>query len=288
MARTVDEGFKTLISWISATTTETQAAASHRASIDACLRANFGSVRLFRSGSFGHNTSVSGFSDVDYFAVLPKTVFTINSTSTLVKVKNALSARFPRTNVAISSPAIVIPFGVLASERHEIIPADYMNADYGYKSYDIPDRHAGWMLSSPQAHNAWVNTEQVRLSNKLKDVIRLVKYWNYVKDVGLRSFYIELRLTEYAKGEATIIPRIDVKGALKHMLSKNLAAMQDPMRISGLIKPCSDAVKASAITKLSTAYTRAEKALQVEHSGDIYGAFSWWDKLYDGNFPAYY
>jgi hypothetical protein len=71
MATTVDEAFIALTGRLTPTGTETGAAASHRASIEECLRSNFGMTSFFRSGSFGYGTSVSGYSDVDYFAVVP-------------------------------------------------------------------------------------------------------------------------------------------------------------------------------------------------------------------------
>lgn len=142
------------------------------------MRANFGSVTLFRSGSFGHNTSVNGWSDIDYFAVMPRGELTSNSTSTLAKVRNALANRFPRTDVTVRSPAVVVPFGDTSAERHEIIPADHISDQNGYKVYDIPDRQGGWMKASPLAHNAYVNAEQTRLKNDLKPLIRFVKHWN--------------------------------------------------------------------------------------------------------------
>ena len=288
MVRTVNEAFGIFLGWLTPTSTESQSATSHRASIDACLRSNFGSVRLFRSGSYGHHTSVSGCSDVDYFAVFPRSQLTANSTSTLVKVKNALDARFPNTGVNISNPAVTVPFGNTVSERHEIIPADYVEDVGKYGVYDISDRQGGWMRASPLAHNDYVNYQQVRLGNKVKPLIRFLKKWNYEKSVGIRSFYMELRTTEYVSNETVIIYRLDVLRALKHLKTKQLAAMQDPKQISGYVYPCTEAVKTSALSKLDTAVSRANNACNAETSGNIEEAFYYWNLLFGGTFPSYY
>ena len=64
--------------------------------------------------------------------------------------------------------------------------------------------------------------------------------------------------------------------------------MQDPKGISGYIHPCTAAVKPSALSKVETALTRAEKAMEAEKTGNISDAFYWWNMVFSGNFPSYY
>jgi tRNA nucleotidyltransferase (CCA-adding enzyme) len=92
MAKTLEEGFSVFHSWLTPTGTETQAAKNHRASIEACIKNEFGLNRFFRTGSFGNGTSVSGYSDVDYFASIPRDQLKQNSNSTLTRLKPG----FPR------------------------------------------------------------------------------------------------------------------------------------------------------------------------------------------------
>ncbi|MCV0428742.1 MAG: hypothetical protein K5905_25090, partial [Roseibium sp.] len=263
------------------------AAASHRRSIESRLQTDFNLTRMFRSGSFGHGTSLSVVSDIDYFAIIPTNQLKKDSSISLRKIKESLAARFPNTGVHVDSPAVVVPFAN-GTQRHEIIPADFVKKHNGFNVYDIPNRYGEWMRASPSAHNSWVNKENNRLDGKLKQLIRLIKYWNYVKSVGLRSFYIELRVTEYAKGESSIIYKHDVRRALNHLSNKGLAAMQDPQGISGYVYPCSGAVKENASSKLSTALSRSTKAIEEERKGNISMSYYWWNKFFDGNFPGYY
>src|SRR5258708_3949048 len=72
MPRTVDEGFRDFLSRLTPSSYESAAATAHRASIEARLKNDFGLRRFFRTGSFGNGTSISGYSDVDYFASLPR------------------------------------------------------------------------------------------------------------------------------------------------------------------------------------------------------------------------
>jgi hypothetical protein len=180
MPRSVDEGFATLLGWLTPTDTETSAAASHRASIDACLKSTFTMTSFFRSGSFGFGTSVSGFSDVDYFAVVPSIRLKSDSGATLTEFATALRTRFPNTGVKIDTPAIAVPFGSTLAERHEIIPAHRTgNTTSGHNLYGIPNRAGGWMYASPDAHAAWIDATNTKFGGKLKPLIRLLKAWKY-------------------------------------------------------------------------------------------------------------
>lgn len=88
--KSVPDGFKEFRKRLVTSTTETEAAKSHRASIEACLKSNFGLLRFFRSGSFGNGTNVRNYSDVDFFASLPNKSIKENSSSMLREVASAL------------------------------------------------------------------------------------------------------------------------------------------------------------------------------------------------------
>lgn len=287
MTKDVNQAFDILLTRIIPSETETAKAASHRASIKACLDANFGMTQFFRAGSFGHGTSVRGYSDVDYFAVFPSAKLKADSSVTLREVKDVLAARFPLTPVYVDSPAVAVQFGTEKWERHEITPADFIESKNGFNLYDMPDRYGAWMKSSPLGLNAVTNGQNDRLAKKAKQVVRLIKLWNYVSGAGIRSIYIEMRVVEYLRNEKSILYYIDVLQSLRHMNNKRLASMQDPLGLGANIYPCSDAVKLSAITKLETAITRAEKAYDAKNAGKEQDAFDWWDKVFFGYFPAY-
>ncbi len=288
MPKTVDDAFTMFLGWLTPSETESAKAVSHRASIEACLKSNFAMTNFFRAGSFGHGTSVSGISDVDYFAVIPLANLKEDSSSTLRQVKEALKLRFPSTEIYVDSPAVAVQFGSQKWERHEITPVEFLSKTKGFNVYDIPNRYGGWMNSSPTGLNSYVNEQNDRLAKKGKQLIRLVKAWNYYANAQIRSIYIELRVTEYLSGEAAVLYPIDVGRALRHMQKKGLASMQDPLGLGAPIYPCSEALKPAALSKLDTAITRAEKAEASRYAGRENDAIEWWDKLYCGQFPGFY
>jgi hypothetical protein len=291
MPRTVAEAFADLLSSLTPSSAESAASASHRASIEACLKNNFVVNRLFRTGSFGNGTSISGYSDVDYFVSLGADYLSDTSTYTLINVRDALDTRFPNTGVRVNCPAVKVPFGTRPSETTEIVPADFMEkvTTKKYRVYDIPDCDGGWMRSSPDAHNDYVRYINDNLSGRVKPLVRFIKAWKYFCQVPISSFYLELRVAKYAADETTISYPEDIQRVLDMLYNNDLANMQDPMGISGYIKPCkTETMFDEAQSKLLTASSRADKALAAYKKGVFKEAFQWWNLLYDGNFPSYY
>lgn len=289
MPRTIAEGFRDFLTKLTPSGTESDSAKSHRASVEARLKRDFGLLRLFRIGSFGNGTSISGYSDVDYLASLGRTTLTSDSTYSLGKIRDALTDRFPNTGVRVSCPAIVIPFGTRKSETTEIVPGDYIEKKNEFAIYDIPDCARGWMRASPEAHLAYVAAVNDKLNGKVKPLVRFIKAWKCFQSVPISSFYLELRVAKYSAGESSIIYDIDILQILKLLWDGQLASMQDPMGVSGYIDACkTESFRKDALSKLSTAYTRAIKAREAAANDNISVAFDWWRLIYGEQFSSYY
>lgn len=290
MAKTLEQGFDTFLTWLVPLSSEHDKAAAHKDSVKGCMVNNFKCANFFETGSFGNGTGVRHYSDTDYFAICPSSEFWTDSGHTLRKVKEALQNTFWRTaGIEVKSPAVRIPFGSYASERLELTPATrsgLVSTPIGDKySYDIPDTDGGWMKSSPGAHNAYVNRENDRLHGKLKPLIRLIKAWKFYNSVPISSFYLELRTTRYAAGESVIVYDIDVKRVMKILFDNDLPNVQDPMGISGYVKACSTGAKREhSLSKVKTGYSRADKAVESRES-NVDDAFNWWNLFYNNKFP---
>jgi hypothetical protein len=290
MPRTIEDGFRDFLTKLTPSSYESEAAKSHRNSIETRLKLDFGYVpRFARIGSFGNGTSISSCSDVDYLACLPSNTLTQDSNYSLQKVRNSLNARFPNTGVRVSCPAVVCPFGITAAETTEVVPAFYSKDSNGYKVYGIADCAGSWMGASPDAHNEYVRAADKKLNSKVKPLIRFIKAWKFFRQVPISSFYLELRVAKYANGESSIIYDMDVKRVLCQLRDAGLADMQDPMGVSGYISACkTQALKDDALSKLVTAATRAEKARDAAKKENVADAFEYWRLLYNYEFPTYY
>jgi hypothetical protein len=107
-------------------------------------------------------------------------------------------------------------------------------------------------------------------------------------DVPIRSFYLEMRVAEYASHESAIVYRIDMKNALLWLQRSNLADMPDPTRISEAFTAGTSSDQVTAKVALNAAITHANNAAAAESSGRVAEAFGHWDKVFNGKFPAYY
>lgn len=234
MPRTIEEGFRDFNKKLSSSARETGATKKHRSSIESCLKSNLNLKSIFRSGSYGNGTNISGYSDVDYFAVIPTNQLKESSDYILKLIRNALDTRFSNTGVKVNCPAVCIPFGTNRSEDTE----DYVRSENDYRVFDIPNCNDKWMKASPEAHNAYVAYVNDQKGNKVKPLIRFLKALKYYKNIPILSFYLELRVARYAANEKTIVYSIDIKNILKYLLDNNLPAVLDSVGISGNIYPC--------------------------------------------------
>lgn len=79
----------------------------------------------------------------------------------------------------------------------------------------------------------------------------------------------------------------DVCLLLEKLKGHGLAAMTDPKKATGLIKPCSSGSnKEDALSKLNTAAARARRALDAYNAENFDDAFEAIDLLFNGKFPA--
>lgn len=290
MAKTATEGFTQFISRITPSDAERAATSTHRAAILAKLNANYTLYQMFESGSFSHGTGVSGHSDVDYFVSLNQTRSTYSSTI-LTSFRTTLLDRFPSTSIHVSRPAVVLEFGA-GYERVEVIPAYADEKANGENMrFRIPAINGEWMWSTPEAHSAYVSSINNRsgIYRGAKSLARMVKSWKYERNVPISSFYLEMRAAEYMDAQTSISWPYDISFFFNRLVSHQLAAMNDPTGSTGRIEPCSsDANKADALSKLQTAASRADKALELFKADRVSEAFAQWDLIWNGKFPAFY
>lgn len=291
MVKSLDEGFSTLISRLKPLNSEHIKSTIHHSTVNACLEKNFECSNLFETWSFGNGTGVRHYSDTDYFARIPASKLHQNSSISLRLIKEALQSTFPSTKwIIVDSPAVKIPFGTYKSEELEVTPCyyyDIVTTSLGnFNRYEIPDWQGWWMYSSPKAHNKYVEKYDIRLLNRLKPLIQLIKAWKYYNNVPIMSFYLELRITKYAESETYISYDIDLKNVVNLLSNVELGSIRDPMQISWLI-PFHNLIsqKEYALSKLNTAATRAQKAVDARLAGKIDDAFYWWNLFFNNKFP---
>lgn len=231
---------------------------AHRAGIETRLDLWLGVKEMFETGSLKHGTGVRYYSDADFIVSLKGE--RPMSTTSLNKVKDALQDRYPSTTIVIRRPAVVCRFKG-GDETVEVVPA--FAADSGYW---IPDpKEGGWMLTHPKDHNAYVNTVNTKHSGGAKKLARLAKMWKYQRNVPVSSCYLEMRAAKYADAELSWFLPADLYYFLKGLEAAQLAAMNDPTGLgSRFTAYSSEGSKADALSKLSTAVSRAKRAMDFD------------------------
>lgn len=288
MARTVEQGFDLFLDWLMPSTSERNARARHRSSVETSLRGELEVAAIREIGSFTHGTGIHGHGDADILVSL-RYNRPDSSDTALRWVKAALQASFPHTSIHVSRPAVVVEFAS-GDETWEVTPGFFKGrTDDDEFIYDIPGAASGWIESAPQAHLSYVteiNTTD-KIAGGAKKLARLAKAWKYYNNVPISSFYLEMRAAEYMEGEGHLDPIYDISRLLGRLENHQLAAMNDPMRIVGRFYACSSIPKKTvALSKLETAATRARKAVNAYNNGEPATAFHYFDLLFGDEFPS--
>lgn len=293
MPRTIDQGFDALHVRIKPNRVVTEAATKHRASIKSSIEKIYSLDYFFQSGSSGNSTDVYPYSDVDYMAIIPTNQLKVNSTTMLTKVRTQLDSSFPRTGVHISTPAVVVPFGLNGSETTEVVPGDLRKFEKGYAVFEIADGEGGWLRSAPKAHNEYVTRVNQEHGYNVKTLVRFVKAWKYYNNVSISSFYLEMRVAKYVDSHIDknkpVVFIVHLHYFFKYLQTANLANLTDPTGIVGYINGCSTEIKRqNAMKSLNLAVSRSENAMNEQLKLNTASAFLWLDKLFNGRFPGYY
>lgn len=259
MAKTSDAWLDELTDLFTPTSTEFDAAKGHRSSIELRLDNHLGLHEMFEIGSLRHGTGVWKHSDADYLASLrgdkPLSPWTM-----LNRVKETLQDRFPNSTIVVRRPAVVCDF---YDATVEVVPAYPSGA-----GYLVADPTDGWMMTHPKDHNNYVNRVNKKFNGAVKRLARQVKVWKYRRKVPISSCYLEMRVAQHMEGESAYVPLLDLYLALKKMHTVGLASMNDPTGLGSRFGACStDNYRADALSKLTTAVSRAQKAKDFAHAG---------------------
>jgi hypothetical protein len=285
--KTVADGFDEFLSRLTPTETQREAAARHRGRVESSL--NSLGVHLYReTGSFHHGTGVRNYCDVDLLASL-KSQKPGSSETALRWVKDALLTTFPNTAVKVHRPAVVVYFNQ-GAETWEIIPG-FRKSVSGSDAviYSIPGVTTEWLESAPIEHIGYVNEINNAAGKKggTKKLARLVKAWKHYNSVPVSSFYLEMRAAKYMETEKSFVPLYDMCRLLALLESNSLAAMNDPRGMTGRFTAYSTTAKRTeALSKLKTATTRAQKAVDAHEADQPATAFHYLDLLFGGHFPS--
>lgn len=264
---------------------------SHRESVGSRLKAAFDAVKVVLIGSGSRGTTIANQSDIDLLLVLRTSEVTragglISSNTVLKNVRERLQDRYTSTEIGRDGQAVVINFND-GNHPVDVVPGIYVGPGVGnYPTYRIPDGAAGWMDTSPEAHNKYIANANASSGNKLQGVARLMKYWRWSRSQSLNSFHLELLLAQ--SGVCTVAKSYSecVADVLTLLAQREARALQDPLGISGYVKAANtEAQRQQLVASLAHSASHAREAVRSDGWGSMPEAYRQWDIVFNGYFP---
>ena len=145
-------------------------------------------------GSYGRNTAVEGFSDLDMMFQLPATLYEKydshegNGQSSLLQaVRQSMQKTYPSTDVGADGQVVEIHFSDGIS--FQIVPA-FGNAD---DSFTYPDSNDGgrWKSTDPKPEIAAIRKRNVECNSNLVPLCRMARAWKRTWDVPIGGLLVD-------------------------------------------------------------------------------------------------
>lgn len=145
-------------------------------------------------GSYGRNTAIDGFSDLDMIMELPSAVYhqynghAGNGQSALLQaVKKSVEKTYATTSIRADGQVIVIPFndGII----FELVPV-FLNVS---NTYTFPDANGGgsWKTTDPKSEIAAIRTRNNECNGNLVRLCRMARAWKYKWDVPIGGLLVD-------------------------------------------------------------------------------------------------
>lgn len=156
-------------------------------------------------GSYGRNTAVRGFSDLDMIFQLPYTEYEKynsyagNGQSALLQaVKNAIEKTYATTNIRADGQVIVVPFNDGIS--FEVVPA-FVNTD---NSFTFPNANNGgsWNTTNPKPEIQAIRDRNASCNDNLVPLCRMTRAWKRKWEVPIGGLLIDTLAYQFIVGWA--------------------------------------------------------------------------------------
>ncbi|MCY4578840.1 MAG: nucleotidyltransferase [Chloroflexi bacterium] len=145
-------------------------------------------------GSYGRNTAIQGFSDLDMIFQLPSSVYrqydrhSGNGQSALLQeVRSSIAKRYPSTFVSADGQIVAVPFS--DGITFEVVPA-FLNDD---KSYTFPDTNNGgsWKVTNPRPEIEAIRTRNAACNSNLVPLCRMMRAWKSEWSVPIGGLLVD-------------------------------------------------------------------------------------------------
>lgn len=145
-------------------------------------------------GSYGRNTAIKGFSDLDMLFQLPYSEYTRfnnytgNGQSALLQeVRESIKKTYSVTSIGGDGQVVVVPF--TDEMKFEVLPAFLNNND----SYTYPDSNNGgsWKTTNPKPEIDAMQLRDNTYKGNLRRLCRMMRAWKGKNSVSIKGLLID-------------------------------------------------------------------------------------------------
>jgi len=241
-------------------------------------------------GSYGRETAIRNFHDLDVLFQLPSSYYTTynayssNGQSALLQVvKNSVKKTYSQTDVGGDGQVVVVLFS--DGMRFEILPAFENNSG----SYTYPDSNNGgsWETTNPFPEISAISATDKSCNNNLKRLCRMARAWRRKWDVPIGGLLIDtlansfLQSWEY-KGNSFVY--YDWMGRDFFQYLANRSATQSYWLAPGSGQQVWR--KGVFESKAKQCYNLSLEAIQADTDKMLYTAAKKWTEIYGSFYPS--
>lgn len=145
-------------------------------------------------GSYGRNTAIAGFSDLDMIFELPSSLYyqydayAGNGQSALLQaVRSSMQKTYPTTSIGGDGQVVVVSFqdGI----TFEVVPV-FLNKAGGYTYPDTNDG-GSWKMTNPRPEIQAIKDRNAACNNNLIPLCRMARAWKNEWQVPIRGLLID-------------------------------------------------------------------------------------------------
>ena len=216
----------------------------------------------------------------------------LNSTKVINRFKKYIDSVPQYSNAEVHKNMEALTLKLNSYEwNFDIVPCFFTAEDsQGKTFYIIPDGKGYWKKTDPRIDRDNITTLNQTLDGNLLNVIRLIKYWNREKSIGIGSSYLleTMIINFYNQPNSSCTTFVDIEfvQVLNYLKSAILNDVQDLKGIQGNLNNYSFIERLNISSAIEKYYNLSVKAREYE-STDMERCFIKWKEVLEGNFPEY-
>jgi len=288
MATTIAGAFNTFKSNLQITDLQQDTVSTRQQNVRSAVEGELTILSSFLTGSYSRKTMIAPLSeaDIDIFIVLHSQYFEQNGQASLLdRVKRVLKKTYPNTpEISRNGQAVTISF---TDFKVDVVPAFNRNGG----GYLIPSTYGGgsWISTDPKKHVEISTQKNTAHNGDLIPVVKMIKRWNRMIDWYFSSFHLEALAWNIFEG----VTISDFSSGVRYFFDKGRSyigsPVYDPSGYGGNVGRYLDTQTKidEAVSRFSTAFTRAKNAEAYASQGKISDAITEWRKIFGDKFPVY-